>query len=321
MGQTSKLPSTGFKTSIGGQAVIEGVMMRNDSAATGTDKFALAVRKPDGEIELEVWQNSKVKRWYRRTPFVRGIFNFISMLLVGYKTLMRSAELAGFEDEEIPSAFEKKLRDMLGDKFTLVFNAVVMILGVGLALALFMLLPAAIGFLVGRVVHSTVLLTIIEGVLKIAIFIGYLALVSRMEEIHRVFEYHGAEHKTIFCYEHGEELTVENVKKYTRFHPRCGTSFLLIVLVISIIVFSVVTWNSLFIRVLLKLLLLPVVVGIAYEIIKFAGRHDNAFTRTISAPGLWLQRLTTAEPDDSQIEIGIASMKAVIPEDPAHAAY
>lgn len=299
--------------------MIEGVMMRNDSASTDIDKFSLAVRKSDGEIELEVWENNKPKRWYRRTPFVRGIFNFISMLKVGYKTLMRSADLAGFEEE--PSAFEKRLQEKLGDKFSTLFNAVVLVLGLLLAVGLFMVLPASVSYLLKGVIHSTMLLTILEGVLKIAIFVCYLAAVSHMQEIKRVFQYHGAEHKTIFCYEHGEELTVENVKKYPRFHPRCGTSFLLIVLVLSIIVFSVVTWNSLPVRIALKLLLLPVVVGISYEIIKFAGRHDNLFTRIISKPGLWLQRFTTNEPDDSQIEVGIAAMKAVIPESRADAEY
>ncbi len=315
-----KEKNTTFKTSIGGQALIEGVMMRNDSSSVAIDKCAMAVRKPDGEIELEVWESQKPKRWYRRTPFVRGIFNFINMLIIGYKTLMRSAELAGFEDEE-ESAFEKKLREKLGKNFTAFFNGIVMVLGVVLAVGLFMLLPAAIGYLLGGAIHTRLALTAVEGVTKIIIFILYLALVSRMQEIHRVFQYHGAEHKTIFCYEHGQELTVENVQKFQRFHPRCGTSFLLIVLVISILVFSVVTWDSLFLRVFLKLLLLPVVVGIAYEIIKFAGRHDNPFTRAISAPGLWLQRLTTSEPDASQIEVAIASMKAVIPEDRTDAIY
>lgn len=311
-----------FKTSIGGQALIEGVMMRNDSPASPVHKCALAVRKPDGEIAVEVWDSNTSHSWYRRVPFVRGIFNFVNMLIVGYKTLMRSAELAGLEDEdEEPSAFELKLREKLGDKFSTLFNAVVMILGFGLAIGLFLILPSAVSSFLTSFIASQAILTVIEGVIKIVIFVLYLILISHMQEIHRVFEYHGAEHKTIFCYEHGEELTVENVKKYPRFHPRCGTSFLLIVLVISIIVYSFVTWNSLVLRILLKLLLLPVVVGIAYEIIKFAGRHDNIVTRLISAPGLWLQRFTTKEPDDSQIEVGIASMKAVIPENREDAVY
>jgi uncharacterized protein YqhQ len=312
--------NTAFKTSIGGQALIEGVMMRNDSSSVRIDKCAMAVRKPDGEIALEVWESQKPKRWYRRVPFVRGIFNFINMLVVGYRTLMRSAELAGLEEEE-ESAFERKLKEKLGNKFTMLFNGVVLVLGAALAVGLFTLLPAAIGYLLGGVIRTRLALTALEGIIKILIFIVYLALVSRMQEIRRVFQYHGAEHKTIFCYESGQELTVENVQKFQRFHPRCGTSFLLIVLVISILVFSIVTWDNLFLRVALKLLLLPVVVGIAYEIIKFAGRRDNLITRLISAPGLWLQRLTTAEPDAGQIEVAIASMKAVIPEERADAAY
>ncbi|MCI8622296.1 MAG: DUF1385 domain-containing protein [Provencibacterium sp.] len=295
-------------------------MMRNDSSSVRIDKCAMAVRKPDGEIALEVWESQKPKRWYRRVPFVRGIFNFINMLVVGYRTLMRSAELAGLEEEE-ESAFERKLKEKLGNKFTMLFNGVVLVLGAALAVGLFTLLPAAIGYLLGGVIRTRLALTALEGIIKILIFIVYLALVSRMQEIRRVFQYHGAEHKTIFCYESGQELTVENVQKFQRFHPRCGTSFLLIVLVISILVFSIVTWDNLFLRVALKLLLLPVVVGIAYEIIKFAGRRDNLITRLISAPGLWLQRLTTAEPDAGQIEVAIASMKAVIPEERADAAY
>lgn len=309
-----------FKTSIGGQALIEGVMMRNDSPKTNIDTYALAVRRPDGEITVEKWESTKEKKWYRRTPFVRGVFNFISMMIVGYKTLMRSADIAGLEEEE-PSEFEKKLRAKLGDHFSAAFGAVAMILGLILAVTLFMALPATISFFVGSYVKSPLALTAIEGGIKIVVFVTYLGLISRMKEIKRVFQYHGAEHKTIFCYEQGEALTVENVKKHIRFHPRCGTSFLLIVLVISILVFSVVTWNSLLTRIALKLLLLPVVVGIAYEIIKFAGRHDNLFTRILSAPGLWLQRLTTQEPDDSQIETAIAAMNAVIPEQMQDAEY
>lgn len=300
-------------TSIGGQAIIEGVMMRNDFYGENISRIGMAVRRPDGEIELEFTESPRTKKWYRTTPFVRGIFNFISMLQVGYKTLMRSADIAGFEEEE-PTGFEKKLRDTLGDNFSAVFGAVALILGLILAVGLFTALPASLSFLFGSAISSPFMLTLLEGVMKIVIFVAYLALISKMKDIRRVFEYHGAEHKTIFCYEHGDELTVENVRKYTRFHPRCGTSFLLIVLVISIIVFSVVTWENLLMRIFLKILLLPLVIGVAYEIIKFAGRHDNILTRIISAPGLWLQRLTTREPDDSEIEIGIAAMKSVLPD-------
>lgn len=300
-----------MKTSIGGQAVIEGVMMR------GPDKTAMAVRQPNGEIALELWEGSPHTAWYKNTLFVRGIFNFIDMMKLGYKCLMKSAELSGSDmmDEE-PSKWEKKLNDMFGDKLMNIVAAVAMVLGVGIAVTLFMALPTVLSkganYLAGGIIPN-IGLSFLEGGLKIIIFILYLSMVRKMPEMKRMFSYHGAEHKTIACYEAKEELTVENVRKYTRFHPRCGTSFLLIVLIISILVFSVVTWQNGFIRVALKILLLPFVVGIAYEIIKLAGRYDNGLTRVISAPGLCLQRLTTNEPDDSMIEVAIASIKPVIP--------
>ena len=189
-----------------------------------------------------------------------------------------------------------------------------MVLGVGLAILLFMYLPALfVQGLSALFPLSNILRSLIEGIIKIIIFVGYLALVSQMKDIRRTFEYHGAEHKSIFCYEHGDELTVENVRRYQRFHPRCGTSFMIIVLILSILIFSVVTWDNLVIRILLKLALLPIVVGISYELIKFAGRHDNLVTRIISAPGMALQHLTTREPDDSQLEVAIAALKEVLP--------
>lgn len=295
------------KTTIGGQALIEGVMMR------GVDVSALAVRTPDGTIFTEIKKDKHVKKpFYKTTPILRGSFNFIEMMIVGYKYLMRSADLAGFEEEE-PSAFEKKLMEKFGDKFGTLMSVLVLVFGFGLAMLLFMVLPAFLVSLLRGVIPSRLGLTAIEGVLKISIFVGYLGLVSRMKDIARVFEYHGAEHKTIACYEAGEELIVENVRKHTRFHPRCGTSFMLIVLVISIIVFSVIPRSNLLFTVLLKLVLLPLVVGISYEIIKLAGRYDNIVTRIISKPGLWLQKLTTNEPDDSQIEVAIEAMKPCIP--------
>ena len=297
------------KTSIGGQALIEGVMMR------GIGITCLAVRQPDGTIYTEEWKDESSHRpWYKKTPVLRGAFNFIEMMVLGYKCLMKSAEFAGLEEEE-PSAFEKKLEKLLGDKFSTVMTYLVVLFGVALALALFVVLPAFVAGLLAKVIPSQLILTIVEGVTKIALLIGYLWLVSRMEEIHRMYQYHGAEHKTIACYEAGEELTPANVKKYTRFHPRCGTSFLLIILVISILVFSILPrGGSLLVTVGLKLLLMPLVVGISYEIIKLAGRYDNWLTRLISKPGLWLQRLTTSEPDESMMEVAIAAMKPCIPK-------
>ncbi len=296
------------KTSIGGSALIEGVMMR------GPKVTAMAVRKPDGSIDLSQWENGEGRKpWYKTTPFVRGVFNFIDSMAVSYRCLTRSAEIAGMDDEE-PSPFEKKLQKLLGDKFMTVFNAFAVVLGVVLAVGLFLILPTLLVGLLRRFTDARALLSLSEAVVKIGIFVLYLWLISRMPDIRRTFEYHGAEHKTIACYEAGEELIVENVRKHTRFHPRCGTSFILIVLVVSTLVFSMVSWSSMLGRVLVKLLCLPIVVGIAYEIIKLAGRSDSCVMRAVSKPGLWLQRLTTREPDDSQIECAIAAMKPCIPE-------
>ena len=302
------------KTSIGGQAVIEGIMMR------GVNKSAMAVRREDGGIAVEEWEHKAASTvWYKRVPFVRGIFNFVDQMISGYRCILKSAEMSGMdlEDEE-PSKFEKKLMEIFGDKLMNVISMVAMVLGVGLAVLLFIALPTAISkginFLTGGVLPNFVM-SLIEGGIKIVVLVCYMALVRNMKEMYRMFSYHGAEHKTIACYEAGEELTVENVRKYTRFHPRCGTSFLLIVLIISILVFSVVTWENGLLRVVLKVVLLPVVVGIAYEIIKIAGRYDNAVTRFISAPGLMLQRITTIEPEDGMIEVAIEAMKRVIPKE------
>ncbi|MBE6882989.1 MAG: DUF1385 domain-containing protein [Ruminococcaceae bacterium] len=294
------------KTSIGGQAVIEGVMMR------GPKKTALSVRMQDGTIDTETWENRKFA--ISKYPFIRGVFNFTVTMVQGYKTLMKSAEKAGFEEE--PSEFEKKLEKIFGDKLYKIITVIAAVIAVGLAVVLFMLVPAWIASLTENFIPET-FRTVIEGVIKIAVFILYVYLTSLLSDIKRVYQYHGAEHKTIACYEAGEELTPENVAKHKRFHPRCGTSFMLIVLIISILVFSLpfVPWDNLFLRVVIKLALLPVITSLAYEVIKLAGRHDNFFTRIISAPGMWLQRITTNEPDRSQIEVAIASMEEVIPKD------
>lgn len=319
MSKTEKSCENGFKfkSSIGGQALLEGVMMR------GPEVEAMAVRMPDGSIDLEQWNLPKAK-WYKKVPFLRGPVNFVSSMVDGYKCLTKSADKAmtGVEAEE-PSKFEKWLTEKLGDKLMGIVMVIAGVLGVALALLLFMLLPAAITkgiewlFSLGGIALNMVVKNIIEGVIKISIFIGYIALTALMKDIKRTYEYHGAEHKTIACYEAGEELTVENVKKHKRFHPRCGTSFMFLVLFISIIVFSVfqVPWDVLWLRVLIKLAILPIIVAIAYECIKLAGRYDNWFTKIISAPGLLIQRLTTREPDDSQIEVAIAAFLPCVPED------
>ena len=305
-----------IKTSIGGQAVIEGVMMR------GPKLTALSVRMPDQSISTEVWDTPNSNKWYKKTPFIRGVFNFVESMTDGYKSLMKAAEKAGLDEEaEEPSKFEQKLRQLLGDKFMPFLQGCILLFSLAMALFFFAFLPTTlVGFFKDYISHPLAL-SALEGLTKIAILILYLALISNMSDIKRVFMYHGAEHKTIFCYEHGEELTVENVRKYTRFHPRCGTSFLVIVLLLSILVSSMVSWDNLWMRVRLKVLCLPIIMSLSYECIKFAGRHDNLFTRILSAPGLWTQRLTTREPDDSMIEVAIASMKKVIPENPDEALF
>ena len=290
-----------IKTSVGGQALMEGIMMK------GPLKSAMAVRKPDGSIDLEVW-DTKRPRGAGRIPFIRGIFNFIDTMLQGYKCLMRSAEISGGEEE--PTKFEIWLNKKFGTKASTVFNAVVTVIAAVLCVGLFIALPSFITSLFSVHIKSRFALSAIEGLIKMAIFLAYIIGVSKLSEIHRTFMYHGAEHKTIFCYENGLDLTVENVRKQKRFHPRCGTSFIFVIMILSILAGSVITWDTMWIRVLLKLVSLPLVVGVGYEYITYAGKHENTLTRILSAPGLWLQHITTREPDDSMIEVGIASVKA-----------
>ncbi len=308
---------TEYKTKIGGQALIEGVMMR------GIDKASMAVLLPDRTIDVKTWDIKAVKErnLFFRFPVIRGVVNLIESLVMGYKCLMKSAEKSGMaeaEDEQ-PGRFERFLETRFGEMaMNRLFQAatvVATILGVLLAVGLFIYLPALVARFLGGLFGIGYLQGVVEGAIKIAIFVLYLYVVSRMKEIRRVFEFHGAEHKTIACYEAGEELTPENAKKHSRFHPRCGTSFLIIVLILSIIIFSVVSWDNLLIRTLLKICLLPVVVGFAYELIRLAGRYDNVVTRIVSAPGMWLQRITTNEPDEEQLSVAIAALEPVLPAD------
>ncbi|MEE1279416.1 MAG: DUF1385 domain-containing protein [Oscillospiraceae bacterium] len=311
----------GFRTSIGGQALIEGVMMR------GPVETAMAVRTKEGEIVVENVQDSRDKAIPKilRLPVVRGLVNFAQTMILGYKSIMRSAELAGIDDEDEgePSKLDKFLTEKLGEKLFGIIGVIAMVLGVVLAVALFVLVPTALVKLFNTYVFNLGSFTaVFEGLIKIAVFVGYIATVSLMPDIRRTFEYHGAEHKTIACYEAGEELTSENAKKYSRFHPRCGTSFILIVLIVSIIVFLAVPSDlGILARFGLRILMLPLVVGIGYEIIKLVGRHDNTFTRIVSAPGLWLQRLTTREPDDLELEVAIEALRAVMPQDKEEAQW
>lgn len=311
-------------TSIGGQAVMEGVMMR------GPYKTVVAVRKPDGEITKKIEDNgTKTRKKFFKLPIIRGCVSFIDSLVIGMKALMFSAEFVDIEEEEDEkqSKFDKWLEDKLGDKIKDVVIYFAIFLSVIFSVALFILLPSLLSSLVESIpaiksVTSTQTFTsLFEGIMRMAIFLGYMTLISKMKDIQRVFEYHGAEHKTIACYEGGEELTVENVKKYTRFHPRCGTSFLLFVMIISIIIYAFlprfdgyVRIVSILLRMSTRILCLPLVAGLSFEVIKWAGRSKNRFVCALSKPGLWLQRLTTREPDESQIEVAIESMLPCIPE-------
>ena len=314
-----------FKTTIGGQALIEGIMMR------GPEKDAIVIRGRDG-LTVEVSQRKLNKPGsFKNWPFFRGMFNFFDAQVTGVKALMRSVDLAPEEYQEEPSKFDKWLEEKLGnEKFQQAIIGIAVALGLGMSIGLFFLLPMIIGSFFDRFLDSTVALNLVEGLIRIVIFMAYMLLVSRMEEMKRVFAYHGAEHKTIRCYEAGLPLTVENVRIQTRMHPRCGTSFLVVVMVISILVFSVAssglltvfpgleairgTFGYRLLMIAFKLLLLPVVVGITYEINRWCGRVDNRFTRMLAAPGMWMQNFTTYEPEDDMIEVAITAVNAVLPE-------
>ncbi len=292
------------KTSIGGQALIEGVMMR------GPKTTAMAVRNPEGEIVLEKWPtpgNNRHKLF--KMPFIRGIFNMVDSLRFGYKCLMRSAEIAGLEEETKDKPQGKLISSLL--------MAGSVILAVFLSVGLFIYLPSLLYRLLADAVpalDTRVWRGIFEGVMRMAIFVGYMASMLLMKDMRRTFMYHGAEHKTIFCYENGLPLTVENVRKQRRFHPRCGTSFMILALIVGIVVSMFISIHSPLLRTAVKLLTLPIVVGIGYELIKFAGRHDNLLTRIISAPGVWLQHISTQEPTDAEIECAILAMENVLTE-------
>ena len=299
------------RTNIGGQAVIEGVMMR------GKKIYAMAVRNPDGEIVIEKkdW-GGLGKKGIFKYPIFRGMAAFVDSLVSGTKILMRSAEIAGegWEEEEL-SPFEQWLTDKLGDKINDILIYFSVFLSLVLGMGLFFVLPVAIGNLFKSVV-PTWGLGIIEGLIRIGIFLAYLWLISRMKEIRRVFQYHGAEHKTIACFESGKALTVENVRPCTRLHKRCGTSFLLFVMLISMVVFFFVRTDVFLLRLVTRICLVPFIAGISYEVIRWAGKSESGFVKVVSAPGLCLQKLTTAEPDDGQIECAIAAMKGVLEDEP-----
>ena len=312
------------KTSVGGQALIEGIMMQGPKGA------AVSVRTPDGSIDTENVEVKHAKDKFKPLgwPLIRGVVAYIESMMFGYKCLMMSAEKSGLEDiedsEENMSKLDKWLNEHINKKVLGVLTAIASVIGIGLAFVLFFYLPTiAVNFI--NKLSGDVLVNyraLFEGIIRMIIFVAYIALVSLMKDIKRTFMYHGAEHKTIFCYEKGCELTVENVRKQSRFHPRCGTSFIFVILIISVILSSAisVTWPELrdqtVIWIAIKILILPLVTGLSYEFIKYAGRHDNFFVKLLSAPGLWMQRLTTKEPDDDMIEVALAAFKAVITDNP-----
>ncbi|MCQ2439027.1 MAG: DUF1385 domain-containing protein [Oscillospiraceae bacterium] len=312
MSNKNDISACSFKTSIGGQALIEGIMMR------GPDRQAIVCRRPDGTLVTKVDPIRLVKERYPILgwPLIRGVANFLSSMIMGVQALSWSAE----QQPEEAEGEGDKLDAWIAAHFSqetagkLIIGAAV-VLGIAMSVGLFALLPTALAGLLNRLLPLGIFRGLTEGVFRIAIFLAYLWGCSRLQDIRRVWQYHGAEHKSIYCYEHGRELTVENAREESRLHPRCGTSFLFIVVFISVLVFSFIRTEGTLARMGLHLLLLPLLVGVSYEFIKLAGRYDNAFTRAISAPGKALQHLTTAEPDDSMLEVGLEALKLVIPEE------
>ena len=294
---------------VGGQAVLEGIMMR------GPESYTTAVRKADGSIVRDSHPNEiKKKNWFKKLPLVRGVVSFVESMTLSFSTLNFAAEALEIEEE---TKFEKWLTKTFGKSLTAIVTGIGTVLGLVLGVGLFIVLPAFLSKFIGNEFARKVF----EGVLRIAIFLGYVSLVSLMKDIRRTFMYHGAEHKSIFCYEKGLDLTVENIKAQSRFHPRCGTSFMILMMLVGIIIGLIIGWifpstrDNTVLYVGIKFLLLPLTVGIGYEIIRFAGRHDNAVIRFITAPGLWIQRITTKEPTDDMIEVAIVALKSALTDE------
>ena len=291
---------------IGGQAVLEGVMMKNK------EKYAVAVRKPDGEIEVEVetYQGLAHGSKFKELPFIRGIFNFLDSLILGTRALNYSASF--YEEEEgKETKFDKAMDKMSGGKGEKLLSGIVTVISIMLAVGIFIVLPYFISSLFESFIRNRSLMAIIEGVIRIALFLLYVWGISAMKDIRRLYQYHGAEHKCINCIEKGRPLTVHNVMRSSRLHKRCGTSFIFFVMLVSIVLFFFIQVDNVAEKVILRILLMPVVAGISYEIIRLAGRTDNVFIKILSAPGMWIQRMTTREPDESMAEVAIASVEAV----------
>lgn len=301
-----------IRTSIGGQALIEGVMMRSP------EKTAVTVRLPNKSLETKMFDDEPLKNKYKILgwPLIRGVAGFIDSMKLGFSTLMYSAEKAGGEDEEEePSKFDQWMQKVFGDSMMKIVGVLGMVLGLLLAVVLFFWLPTTLFNLVQPALHlGDVWRAVAEGVFRMGIFIVYIALCARLSDMRRVFMYHGAEHKTIACFESGEELTVENVRKHTRFHPRCGTSFMILMLLIGVIVGMLIPQTGAITRTIVKILCLPLIMAFGYELLRLCGKYDNIFTRIIAKPGIWMQHLTTKEPDDEQIEVAVCAFVAAAPQ-------
>ncbi|AKL93713.1 hypothetical protein CACET_c01970 [Clostridium aceticum] len=297
------------RTSIGGQALIEGVMMR------GPKEVAIVVRTPDQQLTVKKQAVSGIVSKYKlnKIPLLRGAVALIDSMVLGMRSLTYSAEMIeeGIEDEE-PGKFEKFMEKVFKDKAGDVLLYISVAIAIMMSIGIFIIVPTFIASFLGKYISSNFALNLVEGVVRLTMFLTYIVLISRIKDIQRVFQYHGAEHKAIYCYEHGEELTVENTRKYTTLHPRCGTSFLFIVMMVSIILFSTVGWPNPLVRALTRLALMPVVAGISYEIIKFGGRSNAPIMKLVNYPGLMMQKLTTLEPDDGQLEVAIEALKNVL---------
>lgn len=298
-------------TSIGGQAIMEGIMMR------GPKKTAIAVRLPDGSIHMKTQPTPKPSKW-SKIPLIRGVVNFVASLVLGTKVLMYSADVL---EEHYPEEYEKDKFDIwieqkvgkeMAWKILMYLSVVIAIV---LSVGLFMLLPTVAVGIIGKVTENIIVLNLAEGAVRIAIFIAYIALISKMEDIKTVFKYHGAEHKTIHCFENGLELTPANAQRFYTLHPRCGTSFMMFVMVIAVLTHALMGWPNVWVRIISRILVLPIIAGVSYELLKWAGRSDNWIVRTLSMPGIYLQKLTTVEPEDKHLEVAIAAMKAVLRED------
>lgn len=295
----------GCYSGIGGQAVLEGVMMKNE------EKYAVAVRKPDGsvEVEMENFQSIVRSKEISKIPFLRGIFNFIDSLILGMRCLNYSASF--YEEDEQPTFIDKALEKVFKRRTEKVISLVVTMISMMVAVGIFIVLPYFISSKLERFIRNEYLMAVLEGAIRIFIFVLYILGISMMSDIKRLFRYHGAEHKCINCIEHGRPLTVKNVMRSSRLHKRCGTSFIFFVLFVSIILFFFINVDNTFQKVALRILLMPVIAGISYELIRLAGRGNNIFVKIISAPGMWIQRLTTKEPDEEMVEVAIASVEAV----------